>query len=229
MKNKTNDILRRAFMEADVEYFEQLTKQTDIEWIPSEGFERKMEALIHKLGRYADRPRMTAWKKAACAVVIFAVLAFSTWNIEAIREPVVDFFTEIYEKFSSLFTVKDEDMNYPEAIETEYLPTAVPTEYKVELQNKNPTFNQTVYSNKENIKIIFVQQTLSESHSMLDTEGTEIYNVSVGAQSGQYFINKGVISLYWTAHDYLFFLSIPDTYSIEDAVRIAESLERVEQ
>ena len=228
MKKKGNEILRRAFIEADIEYFEYITKQKIVEWTPSVEFERKMESLIYKHEYHPHKSWTTTWKKVACSILIFAVLATSILSVEAIREPVVEFFTKIYEKFSSVFVIEHGDSNSPKAIETEYLPTAIPDGYKIEIQNNNTIYNQIVYADDNNLKIIFMQQILDGQHLMLDTEVVELHTISVGTQNGQYFINKGMVFLSWTAHDYLFFLSMPDHYTIEDALRIAESLVQTE-
>ena len=224
MKNNKNDLLRQAFIEADIEYFDNVTKQEDVEWVPSAEFKRRMEYLIRRNGQNSFNWWKNNLKKVACVILMFAILISATLSVEAIRTSIIDFCTKMFEKFSSVFVSCEDDCSVPSYIETEYLPTLVQYEYRIGYQNQDPAFRQTVYIHESNPRIIFTQQVLGQAHFLLDTEGAELYDISIGSQKGQYFINKRFITISWTAQNYVFCLSVPDCYTLAEAVKMAESL-----
>ena len=185
MKTNKNALLRQAFIEADIEYFDSITSQKDIDWVPSAEFKRKMEKLIRKNGQSSFGWWQNNLKKVACIILVFAVLISATLSVEAVRTSIIDFCTKIFEKFSSVFVLCEDDYAAPRYIETEYLPTLVPNEYHIDFQNRDPAYTQTIYVNESNQKIIFTQQTLGQAHFVFNTEGAELYDVSIGSQKGQ--------------------------------------------
>ena len=224
---KKNDVLRKAFIEADVEYFERITKQTDIEWTPSDTFERKMNKLKQKHFRpYKTWTNSCRW--VACFVLVFAIASSVVFNVEAVRSPIVDFFLRIYEKFTDVFIEDDKDEVFPNYIEVVYIPTLIPDEYQFDRQSENSTRITSIYTNKNNLQIRLTQQTLCQAHFAFDTENSQMYEITIGRSSGQYFINKGYIVISWKSQDYAFCLSVPDCFTVEEAVRIAESLAPLE-
>ena len=225
---KNNDLLRKAFEEAEIEYFDRVIKQTDVEWTPSKDFERRMNKLMHK-PKQSCRNYRDYCKWVACIVLVFAILSSVVVNVEAIRSPFVEFFLKIYERFSDVFVQSKGKSDAPEHIETMFLPTAIPDGYGVKQRSEADTLILIIYTNANNLQIRFEQQILCNAHFALNTEDSQLYEIPVGAQIGQYFINNGFISLSWIAHDYAFCLSVPDCFTIEEAVQIAESLAPVEQ
>lgn len=222
MKNKKDD-LRDELLEADVEFFERIISQTNVEWTPSEEYKKNMDEIIHKRKKIGS-----CWtsgcKWAACIIASMVICASLTCNVEAFRVPILDFFVKIYESFSSIFVIGDNGVSVPDHIETQYLPSLVPDGYQIEHQNINAIHVQTIYSKIGEPNIVFMQQTIQKAHRALDTEGAELVDILIGTQTGQYCITEKRIIISWMFDNYHFHLSVPNIFSLEEAVRIAESI-----
>lgn len=96
-----NNILKRAFILADMEDFGELPKEYN-EWTPSEKFEKKMSHLIGARKNPFWIFVNTVGKRVAVIVFVFIVLCGSAMSVEAIREPVVKFIVETYEKYTAV-------------------------------------------------------------------------------------------------------------------------------
>ena len=77
--------------------------ESEIEYEFSEEFNRKMEKLLRRVAY--DRTHAVSWAArkviAVAAAIIFALAGMM--SVSAIREPVVEFFYNIYEEFMEIF------------------------------------------------------------------------------------------------------------------------------
>ena len=220
---KQNDLLRQAFIEADVEYFERVTSEIDVEWTPSKRFEKKMNRLRNKQS-YSRNSWQSCCKWVACFVLVFVIFSGIALNVEAVRSPIFDFLLDIYDKFSAIFIVDNDVASDPRYTDLEYSPSVLPNGYVIKLKNKYDSCTQTIYENKDGLQITLIQQTPQKGHLMVDTEGSYLREVLIVGQTGQCFENKGLICISWKMDDYVFFLSVPDCFTVEEAIKIAESV-----
>ena len=87
-----DNVLRESFIRADAERFSRLELREANEWTPSAEFECAMKKLISSIGA----PRRAAGFALKRAAVIFAALLAvlgSAMTVDAIREPIVRFFS----------------------------------------------------------------------------------------------------------------------------------------
>lgn len=225
---KKKDTLRRAFIEADIEYFESLTKDSSAEWVPSERFEKKMKKLTSH--QESTRKQWTpSVKRAVCVALVIAIFFSLACSVGAFRLPLFDFFSRMYDEFTSIFVESEREKVAPYHIETVYLPATIPPGYTFKSQTEGSVYKQAFYVNEDGQKIQLIQQTLHKAHYNFDSEGATVCDVLVGTQIGQCFINKGLISVFWTDHDYAFWLSVPDCFTVDEAVEIAASLTCAEE
>jgi len=67
-------------------------------------FERKMERLLRAQRKPYYPLVNTNFKKAVLAMaVVFILMITTVFSVSALREPVIRFFVEVYEKFSQVF------------------------------------------------------------------------------------------------------------------------------
>lgn len=222
-----NDVLRQAFIEAEVEYFNKLSERVSEEWVPSDSFEKRMDALVHRPPKRSKRHPSCYICKIACILVIFAVFLGSVCYVDAIRIPVIDFFVDVYEKFSSIDIHCDKGIDTTSSINSKFLPKNIPSDYSQVSSSNHDSYHVTSYKNDLGSSIIFYQYPIFGSEFILNTEDIEYHDFSFGSINGEYYIKSGYLSLYWISDNYAFLLSVPESYSLNDAISIAESVEPV--
>ena len=221
---KRNDVLRQALIAADEEYFKNIEKNSTVEWTPSAQFEQNMQELIHGL-RHVPFYRRPAFKKFACTAAIVLVLVGSMLSVTAIRKPIVNFFVSICENFSTLLASDVDRNTIPQTIEIIYLPTRISDDYHLIETNTDKYSHEIIYEGQQQSTIRLIQSTLYGTRHTLDKDESELIPITVGSYEGNYFISDDVTFIIWTTEDYAFRLAVPSSFSLDEAVAIAESLE----
>jgi len=190
----------------------------------SPAFEQKMNRLIRAQSKPYYRFVNTKPKKAVLALAAALIMLLTTvFSVSALREPVVRFIMEVYEKFSQVFVQRQSEEQYPATLETYYAPTWLPEGY---LENTDRFVDvmiicERTYENESEDEIIFKQYTLA-SIIAIDTEGVQTKLIAVDGNEGLYYSNKGIQHLIWNDGQYSFFLHGPVPEA--DLLRMAESL-----
>ncbi|MCL2301246.1 MAG: DUF4367 domain-containing protein [Firmicutes bacterium] len=207
------------------EDMERRIKQIPNDSFPfSSAFEDKWNRLIQVQSKPYYRFVNTNMKKAllglAAAIILLITMVFS---VSALREPVVRFFIEVYEKFSAVFFNSGEDEQMPPVtLEAIYEPAWLPEGYV--LDDEAVALSDTVrisYYFKDDDMLVFQQHTIA-SGMILDTEGTETQPAIVHNQEAVLCRNKGMWTLLWNDGQYGFSLS--GLLNKDDLLRMAESM-----
>ena len=175
-------------------------------------FERKMERLLRAQRRPLYRYTNTGGKKAilalAASLILLVTLVFS---VSAIREPVVRFFVEAYEKFSRIFFHQQEEQ-YPGTLEAYYAPAWLPEGYREDADQRVDIIIQCdrTYVNESKGEIKFKQYTITSPILLVDTEDVQAKPVAVNGNEGFYYSNKEIQYLTWSDEQYGFFVSGSD-------------------
>ena len=190
----------------------------------SEEFERKMEKLI----RFQKKPYYsyvnTVGKRVAC-IILAILIAFTTvtFSVKALREAVLEFFVETFEKFSIVgFNEEDLD-NSLDHIETYYAPTYIPEGYELEYDKKSSNIRCIKYVFGNNY-IYFTQRCINNSDYYIDTETSKTELVYINKHIGYYIDKNGNVALYWSDNYYEYSIAISDSYK-DQIIKIAESVE----
>ena len=125
----------------------------------SESFRLKMEKLL----KFSRKPYFsfvnTVGKRIAIIAILIAV-SFSVImvKVEAVRDPVIHFIVEIYEKFSSIiFPDSESEEGYPDRIEKSYEPGYIPEGYALAESTAMTAVAQLIFSNQAGEEIVFMQ------------------------------------------------------------------------
>lgn len=189
-------------------------------------FERKMERLLRAHRKPYYSLINTKPKRAMLAVALTIILMITmVFSVSALREPVIQFFVEVYEKFSQVFFQHNEEEQFPATLEVYYTPTWLPEGYRGDPAQTLDIINlcERVYVSESGQDILFGQYTITSSALRIDTEGVEIESVILSGNAGLYFSNKGFQYLTWNDGQYGFSVSGP--VSKADIVRLAESIQ----
>ena len=216
--------LKKAIHRIEKEELEDLYKAVEENpHVFSKKFERKMNWTISNSSKsYFSMINTVAKRVAIVAVTVFSVLTITTFSVEALREPVVKFFTQVFHEFTSIvFQVDEETEPLPKTIEINHFPEYVPKGYEVGDQSTMEGFIRIIYINETEYDILFEQSTIEATDMALDTEDVTMETLLIGDYEAKYFSNKGFQHLIWTDGNYSYSLQGP--VSKEELILMAES------
>lgn len=188
-------------------------------------FEERMEQLINSHSKPHKRFLNTKPKKIILALAaVFILFITMVFSVTAIREPVVRFIVEMYERFSTVFFDKDgETPEPPTTLEIIFEPSWLPDGYEL-----NPDMSmeaedsRDVFYIQDNNVLAYSQSVLSIG-LVIDTENTEAKIVLLNGREALLYHNKGLQTIVWDDGQYAF--SLTGSVSANEILRMAESLE----
>lgn len=169
----------------------------------SDHFEKRMDRLIRSTERIYWSWINTAAKRAAVIAVAIFTLLSTAMSVKAIREPVIKFFTEIYEKYIDISFEGETS----KAIEYEYTLTFVPEGYSISDVQRDVTLVTTTFENTEGNILILDQSITASIDLSLDNERGTITNTSVGEIPVLVYETRGLIHVSWAYDSYHFMLT----------------------
>jgi hypothetical protein len=214
---------RQALLEISKNYLEnlELAPQEDIFF--SHKLERKMSHLIKS-------PRKSVWhcfntplKKTLAACLAIVIFASAIMGCCQIREPIVEFFTEVYEQFTEFFFRIEDKEAASKVIEEVHMPTYVPEGYQL---MENICFTNemkevcTVWENENGDKIFLYQNVLTDN-LILDTENATL--TTIDSDSKIAIIQKdNHTSAFWNDRTYSYLLVC--NLSTDELIKIVKSI-----
>lgn len=121
--------LKEAFREINEWEYENLHLDTLEEVIPSTRYRKRMERLIRRQKQPYWKYVNTVGKRVAVFAVAIALVFALSMSVSAVREPVVEFFANVYEKFVEFFY---------EELYTDFTDIIFVTDGSLNLSNKLP-------------------------------------------------------------------------------------------
>ena len=222
---KNLEILRKAFDIIAREEAKSLPTPEECTHITfSEEFEQKMQKLINKEKKPYYYLINTVGKRVACVIIaVLLALTSVTFGVKAIREAVIDFFVETFEKFS-IVGFKDEDISSKlDYIETYYTPTYIPEGYELKKDEKILTYRRMHFMSG-NDYIEFRQNTLQLLSTYIDTEDCDTESVLVSGHKGFYSNKDGTALLYWNDCNYSYYIRFDSVIEKQEIIKMAESI-----
>ncbi len=189
----------------------------------SDEFEARMEKLIRrqKYGYYMLFGTV-ARRVATIVIALFLGATIVTFSVEALRQPVVRFFTEVFETFTRVIFVDDTSELMQEELEKK-TPTYIPDGYVMESKIEVGVVYKITYVNKETGERIYYRQEINNGKTFeMDTEGSGYHVVTLGQSEGVIYKNKGKITLMFTDKQYSY--SLYGSVAQEELIEIAESI-----
>ena len=187
----------------------------------SKEFEEKIHSINKRRKTFYYRATKTTPRKIA--IVFVAAIIILTMSISAIRKPILNFFTSIYESFITIFVEADEELELPTSIEQIYKPTYLPEEY-IEISSENYEFEAISMWMKNASAIILSQNTISEETKIsIDNKETDYQTTTISGNSVYYYIKDGYYYLIWS-NNYIFSLTAPSDIPFDEIKKIISSI-----
>ena len=216
-KEKLKEALRKYELSLQEKY-----KPEEIEIGYSKRYKRNIERLFS--GKTKNHPKFfnTVGKRIA-ACVAAAVIAFSgTMSISAIREPVIEFFTNMYEKFVEIFFDGENVSGAPTEIETVYTLGYVPDGYELEKKERVGASVKTIFTNGED-NIVLSQYPLTNDLTF-DNENSNFQIIAMSDFEVAVIEKNKIRLFYWSNEKYAFNLTVPKELGNDECIEIIESL-----
>lgn len=222
-----NDILKEALRESFTDYYRQFP-DSENEIDLGEDYEHYIECLIRRSKNPIRRYFNTAGRRAAGIAAAILIAFGSSMTVSAIREPVIEFFTNMTESYTEIFFDQKDVSNAPERIETVYTLGAVPEGYT---QTRFKNFGvavETAWTNGNGDKISLSQGTLGLDWA-LDTEESDFIILERNGKKILFSQKYGLQGYYWVFDKYAFYLILPSDISREEAFSFIDSLAALPQ
>lgn len=218
------DKFKQAIFEALSSEYERSVPPFDKHEFSPE-FEKKMKKLINRRKKPYYIIINTIGKRAACIVIgIIIASSITVMSVDAIRNAFVDLWVNIFEKFSIVKSI--DDNNAPETIEDIYEITYDLSDYTYDLWYSDEYSRNAEYI-KENIVIHFNQDTKSNYDILLNTEDVRFETIIINGYEAMYFQdNHNYNTLIWDNDDYI--ISLYSNISKSSLIDIAKSVQKVE-
>lgn len=188
----------------------------------SEEFHLRMRRLLARRKRGFYVLFGTAGRRVASITVAVLVAAtVTTVSVEALREPVAQFFTQVFERFTQVFFV-DDTPDTPEVEMAKRAPTYVPEGYTVEREEDLGIMYIIVYVSENGEKLRYSQQFKDSVEVIADTEGIQYTNILIGTYEGITYENKNANTITFSDEEYTYILS--GALSTNKLTEIAKSI-----
>ena len=189
----------------------------------SDEFKARMEKLIRrqKCGYYVLFGTV-ARRVATIIIALLVGMTVTTFSVEALRQPVVRFFTEVFETFTRVIFV--DDTSDPAQVEMEKrTPTYIPKGYVVESEVDAGALYRITYVNTETEeKIFYRQQKIDVNTTIIDTEEYAYEPVAVGSLEGVTYKSLDRTYILFAFDTCTF--SIAGNISQDELLKMAESI-----
>lgn len=216
--------LYEAFDRYCRQWCEQLPSDAELEQVTlSPSLQEKMRRLLRrqKYGYYALFG--TAGRRVASIIVALLVsMTVTTFSVKALRDPVVKFFTEVFETFTSvLFNGDDPDTP---TVEIEAVaPAYIPEGFAFESETNIPSIYRCVYRNTDTGEQLNYTQRWNDHGTLgANTENIEYHNVKVNALDGIAYTQGEYTSVMFTHGNYVFMVNAP--LPEDELLKIAASI-----
>lgn len=222
-EQKGKEILKEALGDYELSFDEKYPPE-EMDVVFSKKHQKMMNRMLSGKQKSHSEFLNTSWKRVATFIVAFAMVLGCSMTVKAFREPVVGFFTNVYEKFIEIFFDDDDIAKAPSEIETVYTLGYVPEGYEMEVYyiNEYRKFSRIVFSNEEN-EIVFQQYTLNGKFVMDNEDAQYKYifadDIKIAVTNKQ---KKRI--LYWNTDEYSFKLSVSDEFSEDECIAIIQSI-----
>lgn len=175
--------------------------------------------------REKRRRRSVSLKRRITISIVSALLVVSMmFSVSAIREPIIEFFVEIFDEFIHIFT--DEEVK--ETLDSYYIPTCLPSGYTEENKDVQKSFVYHIWSN-DTEKIVMTQRLGNLANYYLDNEETEYTTENISVYTVHYALKNEVYTCVWANDEYTFMLRCPESLGWETVVDIITSVQEVRE
>lgn len=221
------DILEEAIKQYDKTYCDSfLSIDKDLP------FDEECEKNLRKLMRRLNNPfRLyfnTAGKRVAGIVAVFLLAFTCSMTVSAVRKPVVEFITNVYEKCVEFIYGEENLAKAPNTIETVYTLGVIPDGYEMDQFIIDTLTADMTWKNENDDRLVLSQGILFGS-IVIDAEESGFEVITWNGEKFTVVEKHGIKSIIWYTDEYEFSLTMPSDISNEDAFVLIDSIVKYNQ
>lgn len=191
-------------------------------------YENYMDNLIRRSKNPFQRYFNTLGRRVA-GIAAAMLIAFScAMTVKAVREPVVEFFTNIYEKFVEIIFGEDDIAKAPDTIETVYTLGFIPDGYEMDRFFIDQYMTKMTWKNENGDRLVLSQGILDGSF-IIDTEESNNHIIEWNNKKIACSEKYGTKHFFWNSDEYEFSLTMSSNISEEEALALIDSLKKYNQ
>lgn len=193
--------LKKAFREAASYEFRDIPcDDSQIQHTFSPEFEQRIANLIQKENGVLWHFVNTASKRVAAIIIVLVMLFTTAFSVKAIREPLVQFLSEVHKSFTWYFF----DGEKTTAITDRYQISVLPDGYIEESAFETDQAINVVYKNEQDYSIHFTQAVTDETNIFMDGEKVNNKAITVGEHEVTLYSQDDILFAMWTHDGYYF-------------------------
>ena len=185
---------------------------------------KKMNRLCRKSDTLFRYPKLGFRKSVAVALCTAILLITSLFSVTATRTALTEWFVNIYESFTEIFSIRQNRVIVPDSIETAYAPTEIPEGYTLCEEYFVHSEVKLTWKNAQEEYIYFIQTPLY-SKSTFDNEDAETETAVISDMKCYVVRKNGTTCMYWNTKEYSFTLIVPEMVSPEQYAAIIASVQ----
>ena len=221
------DILEEAIKQYDKTYCDTfLSIDKDLP------FDEECEKNLRKLMRRLNNPfRLyfnTVGRRVAGIVAVLLIAFSCSMTVKAVREPVVEFITNVYEKCVEFIYGEENLAKAPNTIETVYTLGVIPDGYEMDQFIIDTLAADMIWKNENDDRLVLSQGILFGS-IVIDAEESGFEVITWNGEKFTVVEKHGIKSIIWYTDEYEFSLTMPSHISNEDAFVLIDSLKKYNQ
>lgn len=187
----------------------------------SKTFENKMEKLIRAQKKSYFYLINTVGKRVAVIILAIMIsLTATTFGVKAIRESVIKFITETFEKFTAVSVEDNESDTQVEFVKT--APQYIPEGYTKDTEIDSSGLYRILYYNRDKNSIDYIQKISFGAINNVNTEDVEYENISISSLKGIKYINNGINTVVFADETYMY--TVYGKVPFDELIKMAESI-----
>ena len=224
------DILVKALMTVEEAENRALIKMAgDLPELTQEEKEANLQKLLAQI---KNTPAPVKTKKAVVIrskrkiityIIVAAILmSLICMSVTAIRDPIFNFFVDIYDRFTAvaIYDSGDSGNDVIETLEFKYIPEG----YEFKSKSCGSNYVRYTWSNGEN-KIIFINSIVGEkSEYRFNTEYSNMQAISINGNNVLYYEQNEMQTMTWMNSGEIFTLICPTSVQLENMIDIVENM-----
>ena len=212
-----NNALREA---VSSEFTDIPTDESSINYTISERFIKKMDKLIRSQKKVYYNFINTVSKRVAIICLVVVTLFTTACSVKAIREPIVNFITEVYETFTRYFF----DGDTVESVTKQYSIELLPESFEQTNVTENDISVTKTYENSLGERIIFSQTITEDTEYKMDAEHGNVQKLLVNNIEVHIIMTDDIAQAIWIQDEYLLKITYLGKTDQETIVSMIESV-----
>lgn len=222
LSKEIDEKLIQAFELYNKKLCESLPTDEELKHITfSDAFENKLQKLIAAQKKSYFYLINTVGKRVAIIIAAIIIgLTATTFGVKAIRETVIEFITETFERFTKVSVEDDEyDIHVHFSKTTPYY---VPDGYTLNTEDDIGGIYKVKYSNQKNDFINYTQKFIYGTIHNINTEDIEYENVYINSLEGIKYSKNGINTVVFADETYMY--TVYGQVSFDELIKMSESI-----